>query len=109
MENTKDDKLTINEVKVLSALAFKEMYGLEVIKNVQEEHNTNLYLGTLYNLLSRLDKKGFVTSRWGDDEDGKNGARRRYYKITGLGERVVRSEIYSLVSIGQKFGFAHGG
>lgn len=103
------EKLTVNEIKVLSALVFKEMYGLEIIKTVKEEHKENLYIGTLYNLLSRLEKKGFATSRWGNNEDGTTGPRRRYYKITGLGERVVRSEISSFVSIGQKFGFAYGG
>ena len=95
-----DDKLTLNEVKVLSAIQFKEMYGLEIIKTVKEEANTTFYIGTLYNLLSRMEKKGYVESRWGDDEDdGRGGARRRYYNLTGAGASVLNAQKEGLIKL----------
>lgn len=96
-----DDKLTINEMKVLSALFFKERYGYEIVKIVKEESNTTIYLGTLYNLLSRLEKKGYVESYWGDATEDRGNNRRRYYRLTGLGEKVLNSQKKSLLSLWQ--------
>ena len=94
-----DDKLTINEVKVLSALRFKERYGLEIIKTIKEDAKTTIFLGTLYNLLSRMAKRGYLESRWGDETEERGGARRRYYRLTGLGERVLNAQQESLLSL----------
>ena len=89
------ENLTLNELRVMSALDCKERYGLEIIKSLKEEKIT-IYLGSLYNVLSRLEKKDFVESHWGDDTDGRNGSRRRYYKLTGNGARVLANEKSSL-------------
>ena len=95
-----DDKLTLNVVKVLSSIQFKERYGLEIIKTVKEEAHTTFYIGTLYNLLSRMEKKGYVTSRWGDEEDeGRAGARRRYYNLTGAGASVLNAQKEGLINL----------
>ena len=83
--------ITINELKVLSALQINEQYGLEILKSLKDEANTTFFLGTLYNLLSRLEDKGFVTSKWKDPDDKSGGHRRRYYKITGSGVKVLNS------------------
>jgi PadR family transcriptional regulator, regulatory protein PadR len=94
-----DSNLTLNEVKVLSTLLAGEKYGLEIIKTVKEEAQSTIFLGSLYNLLSRLDKKGFVECRWGDETSERGGDRRKYYKITGLGATTVRAEQRSLTSL----------
>jgi len=49
-----------------------------------------LGFGSLYPALNRLEKKGLVTWRWGDDEEVTGGARRKYYKMTDLGATVLR-------------------
>lgn len=79
-------KLTNNELVILSLLIRKDMYGLELISTVEEEAGKVLKLGGLYNVMRRLEKKGFVESYWGEDSDARHGHRRRYYKITGLGK-----------------------
>lgn len=40
--------------------------------------------GTIYPLLERLEREGFVRSRWGDDQS-RSGARRRLYSLTPAG------------------------
>ena len=47
--------------------------------------------------LSRMEKKGYVDSRWGDDTEERSGARKRYYRLTGLGERVLNIQQESLL------------
>ena len=61
-----DEKLTLNEMKVLSVLTLGEQYGLEIIKSVQTGEGTTIQLGSLYNLLFNLKKKGYVEGEWGE-------------------------------------------
>lgn len=77
----------------LFALRGRDRYGLEILKAVQEESKGQIKVrfGTLYPTLHRLEEIGVVESFWGDDRPGEpRGARRRYYRITGLGEKVLR-------------------
>jgi PadR family transcriptional regulator PadR len=48
--------------------------------------------GSLYPALERLQKKGWVTSRWGETPTGR---RARYYTITASGRRNLGQEISS--------------
>ncbi|WP_051275046.1 PadR family transcriptional regulator [Cellulomonas sp. URHD0024] len=53
-----------------------EVWGLLVAKQ------TGRPTGTIYPLLERLEREGFVRSRWGEDAPG---ARRRLYTLTPEG------------------------
>ena len=83
--------LSRGEMAVLATLVSKdERYGLE-IRNVLHELGQPLSLAGLYSTLARLERQGLVTARWGDEEiEARQGARRRYYAITGLGSKALR-------------------
>lgn len=81
--------MTVPQVCVLSALLGQDRYGLEIIKVVKEDANIKLILGSLYNILGKLERDGFVESYWQDGTPERGGHRRRYYKITGAGERAL--------------------
>ncbi len=87
MKNAKE--ITQNELKTLSAILDQDMYGLQIVKTI-EESKSKLSLGTLYNVLRRLEKKGLVESYWSEETDERGGNRRRYYKITGSGKEAVK-------------------
>lgn len=79
---------------VLLALYRKELYGLQIPQAIEEasEGKRKMQVGTLYPVLHSLEKKGLVESRWGEEgRDERGGARRRYYKLTGLGVAKVDS------------------
>ena len=82
--------LTSPELKVLSTLMGQDRYGLEMVQTIQEAGGRML-LGSLYNILRRLEKNGFVESYWDDNVQERGGNRRRYYKITGAGESVFNN------------------
>jgi PadR family transcriptional regulator PadR len=81
--------LTINQLMVLSALETGEKYGLQIIRDIKETSEVKLSLGSLYNLMNSLMKKNFVEHRWGESSAERGGNRRKYYKITGLGQRAL--------------------
>jgi len=93
------ENLTVNQIRVLSTLVNGDKYGLEIIKAIKEESGAKLFLGTLYNLMNSLEKKGYVKSRWGEATSERGGNRRKYYEITGAGENVLNDTRSSLMKL----------
>ena len=87
--------LSLTEESILNALVFRERYGLEIMNAISAASQDRKKIGfsSLYPNLRKLEKRGFVTSRWGDETPEENtGARRRYYKITGSGIAAVNQK-----------------
>ena len=62
-------------------------YGLDLV--VQSAGR--LKRGTVYVTLGRMEQKGLVASEQEPPRPGAIGLPRRIYRITGLGERVLRA------------------
>lgn len=91
--------LSPKEEAVLSSVLCRERYGLEIIEAVKEASSGRIELGfgSLYPTLHKLEKKGFLAAHWGDETpEERGGARRRYYGITGLGEKVLQEKRHFL-------------
>ncbi|WP_353701736.1 helix-turn-helix transcriptional regulator [Bradyrhizobium sp. INPA03-11B] len=58
---------------------------------------TRIGSGTLYPLLVRLEEAGWFLSEWEQIEPSQEGRpRRRYYTITGAGQRAAREALAPL-------------
>ncbi|MCI8486486.1 MAG: helix-turn-helix transcriptional regulator [Clostridia bacterium] len=70
---------------ILAHLMKKDSYGYEINKSISEITNGQYELkeATLYTAFRRLEEMGMIVSYWGDEN---SGARRRYYKITNIGQ-----------------------
>jgi DNA-binding PadR family transcriptional regulator len=51
---------------------------------------TGLPSGTIYPILQRLQKEGFIESRWAEVATMAQRRHRRYHKLTGEGRRVAQ-------------------
>ena len=69
------------------------IYGLDLLGQINTANKKlkrrQIGVGSLYPALKRMEKQGLVKARWGEDDDGSGGARRRYYSITGLGASAL--------------------
>ena len=72
------------ELIVLHLLAPGEAYGYEIVSKLSAQTNGALEVtdGTLYPVLYRLERGGFVTVRW---ETPDRGVPRKYYRLTDSG------------------------
>ena len=72
------------ELIVLHLLASGEAYGYEIVSKLTEQTNGALEVtdGTLYPVLYRLERAGFVSVRW---ETPERGVPRKYYRLTDAG------------------------
>jgi PadR family transcriptional regulator, regulatory protein PadR len=82
-------KLTALDEDILVCLLGRELYGLDILNQLNLDRPSELSFGSMYPALNRLDKKGYIDTRWGDDTEPLSGARRKYYKVNGLGYKVL--------------------
>lgn len=66
----------------------RPIYGNEIIKN------TGLKSGTIYPILDRLERAGWLAAEWEDiDQSVEKRPRRRLYQLSGLGVRAANREL----------------
>jgi DNA-binding PadR family transcriptional regulator len=72
------------ELIVLHLLSLGEAYGYEIVTKLSELTDSELEVsdGTLYPVLYRLERAGWVEVRWDTPE---RGVPRKYYKLTRSG------------------------
>lgn len=71
---------------VLSVISRGETYGYEILSVLGESGFDNLIEGTLYPVLTRLQKKNLIVCRVGKSPLGPS---RKYFRITPEGEQYL--------------------
>jgi DNA-binding PadR family transcriptional regulator len=92
--------LSTANLHILLALASGERHGYAIMQEVNDtsEGTVRLGPGTLYRSIQTLVEDGLIeesTRRPGRDED----QRRRYYRLTSLGRRVLAAESQRLADL----------
>jgi DNA-binding PadR family transcriptional regulator len=90
-DDNKPVRISAIDEDVLTVLMGRELYGLEILDQLNLGRPNQLKFGSLYPVLNRLEKKGLASWKWGDEVDASGGARRKYYKVTGLGARSLKA------------------
>lgn len=69
------------ELAVLSVLAAGPLHGYQIARHIEESSGGVLRfdLASLYPLLYRMERDGWVRAKW---EESENGRRRRCYSLT---------------------------
>ena len=75
------------EYCVLSLLSEQQLYGFDLVRRLSEVDGMIISEGTIYPLLSRLRRQGWVTTRWVESDAGPP---RRYYGLTQDGQRALQ-------------------
>jgi DNA-binding PadR family transcriptional regulator len=90
--------LTPAVFQILLALTVRERHGYGIMQEVAVQTNGLLRLGpgTLYGCLNRMLRAGIVEESEERPDPKMDDERRRYYRITDLGRRVIRLEIRRL-------------
>ena len=95
-----DLSLTPNQEVILAALRFRDRYGLEIMQAIEKSGGKSIRFNSLYPNLKKLEKKGFVKSKWGSEAPEQHtGARRKYYQITGTGTKALEAKQQLLESV----------
>ncbi|GAA0523994.1 PadR family transcriptional regulator [Paractinoplanes ferrugineus] len=74
------------EFCVLAMVEHEHRYGTEIVRRFGEEPNLAASEGTIYPLLSRLRRVGWLDSKWAESPAGPP---RRYYALTTDGRTAL--------------------
>jgi PadR family transcriptional regulator, regulatory protein PadR len=67
-----------------------DAYGASLQERLSQTKGSEISIGAIYTSLDRLERKGFVSSWWGEATAERGGRRKRYYRIEGSGREAVR-------------------
>ncbi len=87
---------------ILLALAGGRKHGYAIMKEVAADGGGSLRMGpgTLYGSLQRMTAAGLVEETEDDAEDDRDqDERRRYYRLTGAGQRALGGELARLRNV----------
>jgi transcriptional regulator len=80
------------EMLILSLIEARPRHGYEISKLIEQRSGGTIrfYVASLYPLLYRLERRGWIEGRWVE----KSGQRRRrYYRVTRQGRRVLAAQL----------------
>jgi len=99
-----DKPLPAASMHLLLALLGGENHGYGLMRSVDEQSQGAVRMGpgTLYGTLNRLLASKLIVETT-DEHDDAGTDRRRYYRLTGEGERVARVELTRLRSLVRRF------
>ena len=79
------------ELLILSLIEIRGRHGYEINKLIEQRSGGELSFNaaSLYPLLYRLEERGWIQGRW---VEKPNQRRRRYYRATAAGRKVLRQQ-----------------
>jgi PadR family transcriptional regulator PadR len=79
------------ELMLLSAIEKRARHGYEIAKVIDDGSGGMLrfHVGSLYPMLYRMERRGWIEGRW-VEKPGQR--RRRYYRLTAPGRKVLAAE-----------------
>ena len=91
------------------AILHDEAYGIAIINEMETRLNRKVSIGALQTVLRRLEKKSFLTSKFGEKTKIRGGKRKRFFSLTPYGKKVlteVKEQRMSLWSDIPEFAFS---
>lgn len=76
---------------ILKTLSLEPKHGWAIAKRIQQISNEVLQVqqGSLYPALQRLEQQGWIRSKWGETETGRQA---RFYSLTAAGRAQLEKE-----------------
>lgn len=98
MPKRKLDPLPSAAFHILLALAGEDLHGYAIMKQVERQTRGRMRLGpgTLYGSLRTLVEASLIEELSDDSGSEDSSERRRYYRLTSSGLKLIRSEVAGL-------------
>jgi PadR family transcriptional regulator PadR len=80
------------EMILLRLISERQMYGYELASTLEKRGGTLFRVkeGTLYPVLYRMEKAGYIEARW---ETLERGVPRKYYRLTKSGVKFLEARV----------------
>jgi len=75
---------------ILVGILDEEAYAFRIAQEFKTQTGRTISIGSVHSTLDRLEGKGFLSSTMGNATNERGGRRKRIFKITALGKRVLK-------------------
>ena len=82
-----------------TALRLEGGYGAQLVRELEQRAGRQVQGGALYITLDRLERKGYLTSRMGDQDSARGGRPKRFVEVTPEGIRVLSEHRAALLRV----------
>ena len=90
-------------ILLLVGILGEEAYAFKIADEFESQTSRSVSIGAVHSTLTRLEDKGFLTSEMGQATAERGGRRKRIYKITAYGQRVLRDARDFKISLWNQF------
>jgi PadR family transcriptional regulator PadR len=84
------------ELCILNAIKNTSLYGYDIVRKLRDIPSLVISEGTIYPILSRLKREGFVRTTI---KESSEGPPRKYYELTEKGKKILRNMNYYWLDI----------
>jgi PadR family transcriptional regulator PadR len=79
------------ELLILAQLETRPSHGYEIAQQIEtrSEGAVSFHVASLYPILYRMERRGLIAGRWVEKAGQR---RRRYYRLTAAGEKVLAEQ-----------------
>ena len=96
-------KTSLGELEQLVLLAVlrlgDEAYAVSIGEELLAEAGVEVARGSIYVTLDRLERKGYLSSRFGDPTPERGGKSKRYFEVTQTALPLLRSARHALQNL----------
>jgi DNA-binding PadR family transcriptional regulator len=87
---------------MLAALRLgNEAYGIPIAHEIRETAGRDVAMAVVYATFDRLERRGLVSSTWGEPTAERGGRAKKFFHVTGQGLRQVRATQRALIALWQ--------
>ncbi len=79
-----------------------EAYTASVRSFLEDATGRSVSPGAIYTALTRLERRGYVSSRFGDPTPERGGKRKKYFSLDPPGAAAVREAQHQLARLGKR-------
>ena len=76
-------------ILLMTGILGEEAYAFRIAEEIEIQTGKGVSIGAVHSTLTRLEKKGYLSSQFGKPTLERGGRRKRIYTITALGKRAL--------------------
>lgn len=76
-------------VLLIAGILYPDAYGLAIMHEIKKQAKRSAAMGAVHAALSRLEEKGFLTSKLDDATGDRGGRRKKLYELTAEGKAAI--------------------
>jgi PadR family transcriptional regulator, regulatory protein PadR len=91
---------TVDQEVLLAALALHpNAYGVSIQEHIRKRADRERSIASIYTALTRLEERGYITTKPGEVTNERGGRRKLYVTVTAKGQAALKESVRAILSL----------